>query len=237
MNPATQMAMAILRAKPDLDPALQNLLTPAVAWTLAVLLVSWQPAGAPLIDVQRYHDVTQQLDRYAPTLLRFRDAATQAQNDVDLAGASGLFTSAVQQIGATLLGYVLRSDRFRGISQEVLSQVPLPADLKPDGTGPALSESRARRFLGFDYRPRGQDAPAVVLATPQEVAAWQAQLKRTDLAPEMRWLLEQKLLAAKQLGYASAEEARQQWQNAMAQTSNPDLRNYFAQNLRNLGNA
>lgn len=241
MGTARQLAKAILLSRPDLGAPFESLLTPEIAWTLSLLLWSWRPAGAPPIDVSNYSDVTGQFDRYADTLLRLRDAAGTAKTEFDLAGASGLFISAVKQIGTTLLAYVLRSPRFAKIQKEVLSLVAVPAVVVATGA-PAgeQPQSRSKRYLGFDYRSaRADSEPATSTIAPSdtEIAQWQGQLKRADLAPEMRWLLEQKLLAAKQNGYASVAEARQRWQDAMAKAGSDDLRAYFARNLKEVGTA
>lgn len=237
-NTARQLTRAILRARPELDPKLQEALTSEVAWSLAVLIASWRTTEPPLFDLSRYRDVARQFDLYADTLLRFREAATGAKNDFDLAGASGLFQSAVSQIGPRILRYVLASSAFAQIEREILAQLPPPANLALNSDEKERGASRNRRFLGFDYRARPAEPPAAsVVASPAEVARWQAELGRQDLPPEMRWLYEQKLLATKRPGYPSAQVARSLWQRALEQARNQELRSYFADNLKTLERA
>lgn len=232
---ARQLTRAILRTRPELDPKLQEALTSEVAWSLAVLIASWRATEPPLFDLSRYRDVVRQFDLYADTLLRFREAATGAKNDFDLAGASGLFQSAVSQIGPRILRYVLASSTFAQIEQEILAKLPPPAHLALNAEEKERGASRNRRFLGFDYRPRSGEPPAApVVASAAEVVRWQAELKRKDLPPEMRWLYEQKLLATQKPGYPSAQEARASWQRALGQARNLELRSYFAENLKTL---
>lgn len=237
-NTARQLTRAILRTRPELDAKLQEALTSEVAWSLAVLIASWRASGPPLFDLSRYRDVVRQFDLYADTLLRFREAATRAKNDFDLAGASGLFQSTVNQIGPRILRYVLASSTFVQIEREILAQLPPPAQLALNATPDEQVLSRSRRFLGFDYRARGTDPPAApVVASAAEVARWQTELKRKDLPPGMRWLYEQKLLATQKPGYPSAQEARASWQLALGQARNQELRSYFAENLKTLERA
>ncbi len=240
-NTARQLTRAILRARPELDPKLQEALTSEVAWSLAVLIASWRTTEPPLFDLSRYRDVARQFDLYADTLLRFREAATGAKNDFDLAGASGLFQSAVSQIGPRILRYVLASSAFAQIEREILAQLPPPANLALNADEKERGASRNRRFLGFDYRARSAEPSATpaapVVASPAEVARWQAELGRKDLPPEMRWLYEQKLLATQKPGYPSAQVARASWQRALEQARNQELRSYFAGNLKTLERA
>lgn len=232
---ARQLAQAILRARPELDARLQAAVTPEVAWALAVLIASWRAIDAPLLDLTPYRDVTRQFDLYSDTLLRFREAAVRAKTDLDLAGASGFFLSAVSQIGPRILRYVLEGRAFAKIAQEILSLVPPPAQLAQGGELDERTPSRTRRYLGFDYRPRGSSpSSAPGAASSEDLARWRMELRRKDLAPEMRWLYEQKLLANQAPGYPSEQSARASWQGALAQARNPELRAYFADNLKTL---
>lgn len=233
---ARQLMQAILRARPELDSRLQTALTSEVAWALAVLIASWRASEAPLIDLNPYRDVTRQFDLYADTLLRFREAAVGAKNDLDLAGASGYFLSAVSQIGPRILRYVLESRTFAKIEQEILALVPPPSPLAFIQQ-PSERAGRTRRYLGFDYRSRAAQESAVPepgSASAEDLTRWQRELQRTDLTPEMRWLYEQKLLANQAPGYTSEQAARTLWQAALTQTQSPPLRAYFAENLKTL---
>lgn len=238
---ARQLMQAILRARPELDARLQGVLSSEVAWALAVLIASWRASEAPLLDLTPYRDVTRQFDLYADTLLRFREAAVGAKNDLDLAGASGYFLSAVSQIGPRILRYVLESRTFAKIEQEILALVPPPSPLAFIQE-PSERTGRTRRYLGFDYRPRAAQESAAPesaalesgSASAEDLTRWQRELQRTDLAPEMRWLYEQKLLANQVPGYGSEQAARASWQAALTQTQSPPLRAYFAENLKTL---
>lgn len=233
-----QLSQAILRARPELDARLQAALTPEIAWALAVLIASWRPSDAPLINLTPYRDVTRQFDLYADTLLRFRDAAVRAKTDLDLAGASGFFLSAVSQIGPRILRYVLESRTFAKIAQEILGLVPPPSQLAQGGELDDRVPSRTRRYLSFDYRPRGSSpSTAPGAASSEDLSRWKTELQRADLSPEMRWLYEQKLLANQTPGYASEQAARVSWQKARTQARNPELRAYFADNLKTLETA
>lgn len=236
---ARQLTQAILGARSELDARLQEALTPEVAWALAVLLVSWRPSDAPLVNLTPYSEVTRQFDLYADTLLRVREAAVRAKTALDLAGASGYFLSAVSQIGPRILRYVLESRVFAKIVQEILALVPPPSSLALTEQASERAASRTRRFLAFDYRSRAErdlaeTESASASASVEDLARWKRELQRADLSPEMRWLYEQKLLANQAPGYGSAQAARASWQAALTQTQSPPLRAYFAENLKTL---
>ncbi len=248
MGTARQMAAAILGARPELGGGLSSKVTREVAWTLAVLIASWRlPAGGrepgePGVDLRPYQDLAGAFERIGDSLIRFREAAGKARNAIDLAGASGLFLSISKTIGPETLAYVLESDRFAQIQRAVLSQYPIPGDLQAAALTATLGvpeDSRARRYLEFDYRSRGDGFSTVEpaagrAAVNSEIQQWQQALRRSDLPPHQRWLFEQKLVGVGQFAYGSAEEARKIWLDAMTQSSTPELRQYFAQNIQQL---
>jgi hypothetical protein len=242
MSTAGVMARAILQASSQLPADLQRLLTPERAWTLGILLASWrkQPGRGDSLDLTGLSDVTGSFDRYADTLLRFRRAATEAQDNDDdalkLAAASGYFIAAVNRIGTDLLGHVIASERFGSIQKQALTQFPLPAELRgaaeTKSTAIFPSESRAKRYLGFDNRPKGQpQASADLPPSATEIARWQEELQNPALSAEMRWLMEQKLLAAKLPAYQTKAQAHEMWKAAAQNASNLTLRDYFNENL------
>jgi hypothetical protein len=237
--PVKQLALAILRARDQLPRELQQLVTPSVAWTLAVLLISWRPAGlGGEVDLSSYQDVTKAFDRFADTLLRFRQSAAQAKSALDVAGASGLFISAVNSIGPEILQYLLRSDRFQNLQRYILTIRALPADVQQAGSVAAspVRATRSDRFGQFDNRPRNAtgSAGSEASALPQ-VSHWRAQLTRDDLSPEMRWFYEQKLQNSGQPLYGDFNEAQRRWTAVLTKNElNPELRQYFQTNLAEL---
>lgn len=235
--PAVQLALAILKARDSLPRELAQLITPEIAWTLAVLLFSWRPDGVGgEVDLSRFDDVLGAFDRYQDTLLRLRRAAGEAKTAIDIAGTSGLFVSAVRTIGATLLGYLLRSDRFRALQTYIEQARPMPADVRGSdgGIGEPSRPTRSERYRSFDYRPRSRVEPPSE-PTPAQLAHWRDQLARDDLSPEMRWFYEQKLESAGQPIYTDVDQAERRWSAVLGRNElTPELRQYFAANLSDL---
>lgn len=236
---ANQIALAILRARDQLPRALAQLVTPAVAWTLAVLLVSWRPKGAGgEIDLSRFPVVTDSLDRFGGALLRFREDALNAKSALDLAGASGVFVATVNQIGADLLSYLVRSEIFQKLQAYVQSIRPIPAEVLNAAGGVTVSDSPSRleRYRDFDNRPRTASQPAQPEApSPAQLSHWRAQLGRDDLSPEMRWFYEQKIETSGEPIYTDFDDAERRWVSVLGKNQlNPELRAYFAANLEQL---
>lgn len=235
MQPVTQLALAILQARAELPRKLQELVTPEVAWALAVVLISWRPEGhGGEVDLRDFKDVTDAFDRFADTLLRFRQYAARAKSTLELAGASGIFLSAVNLIGATLLIYLLQSDRFQSLKRYIEQARPIPKEVQRAGGSAAEGERSTRndRYRQFDNRPRAADAPQEAAPTAAQLAQWWAELDRPDLSPEMRWFYEQKLESANLAAYRDLDHAERMWAATLRQPAlNPALRDYFAANL------
>jgi hypothetical protein len=236
---ANQLALAILRAREQLPRSLAQLVTPAVAWTLAVLLISWRPKGlAGEVDLTRFPAVTGALDRFGDALLRFREDALAAKSALDLAGASGVFVATVNQIGADLLSYLVRSEIFQKLQAYIQSVRPIPAEVLNAASGVTVLESPSRldRYRAFDNRPRSASQPAQPDApTSAQLSHWRAQLGRDDLSPEMRWFYEQKIETSGEPIYTDLNEAERRWLAVLGKNQlNPELRAYFAANLEQL---
>lgn len=244
MARAVTLALAMAAARRTLDPSLQGLLTPQRAWTLAALLASWRFEGEDdTLDMSRYPEFRTAFSMYSGVLSRFIDAALDAQDPIGLAKAGGIFVAALKQIGVSTLRSVLDTPRFRAVQVEVLARRQVPDEVTAAFNGLAPSQQpraevdRVRQFDSFDYRrqPSASAAPpAGPSVSAEQVAAWRRELNRADLSPEMRWFYEQKMVSAKEVAYRNAADARAAWQAMLASPLHAELRQYFADNLRNL---
>ena len=62
-NAARQLMRAILQARPELEPKLQEALTSEVAWALAVLIASWRTSEPPSdVEITRWQAELARLD-------------------------------------------------------------------------------------------------------------------------------------------------------------------------------
>ncbi len=237
---AEKVARAVLKAREQLPGELRDALSPELAWTLAVALISWRPEGlGGELDLRAHREVLRAFDGLADSLLRFRRTAVTANTALDIAGASGVFLSVVKQIGAPVLRYVLSSEPFGALRRYVLLMRPLPAEFKTVPSAEAEPErrrSRAERYRDFDMRPRiAPGEPDPNSPDPPQLRHWREQLARDDLSPEMRWFYEQKLDALGAPLYPESGEAQKKWAAVLGRNQlNPELRSYFAANLENL---
>lgn len=223
---AKRIARAVSRA--ELKPDLTGLFTPPTVWTLAYLLAQWR-MGRDL-SADGLSQFATAFGWFRNPLERFIVKAESARDDAALAGASKLFLAVVDEIGADRLRDAMNSSVFRMARDKINRDFPPPAELTAPIVQPVAYAlpvvDRIRDYDRFGYR---SEAPPT-----QEVAFFRAQLKRTEIAPDLRWFYEEKLRAVGQFPYETAADALAVWRAMLAGPLHPDLRRYYTENLDSL---
>jgi hypothetical protein len=177
-------------------------------WTLAVIVVHWYADALPPPEARAVAEtlqtlplapLAQNLRLFRERLLPFVRTAHQARSEAQLAAASVYFVGAVEQIGLPMLSAALKAAPLEAVQEQILSRVPLPAEVKaeyyrtlgvqPKGitTLPSTAAqrssvpSRAERFDRIDFASRTRTPPPRVASSRTPLRPPAPQLEAEDV--------------------------------------------------------
>lgn len=240
-------SLAVVMPLGILSPESRALLTLAVAWPLSLILAGWylrqqRDSAADVLSPYGLGLIYMLMDsRYATIATEFINRATAARDLAQKANAGGVFSALIEGvIGIRQARDLIRSERFRGIQNELNRDFPVPSEVTQSYSQQTASVgappmTRARRFDAFDF------TRAASTTTPgdesDDLQFYRRELAKSDLSAEQRWFYEQKLEASGLPVYTSSDAARGAWAAMLKKPLPQELRAYFAEKLATLGGA